>query len=108
MTFGLDLYLLDYLAVALPISWIIFISDTNATHEGAICHVPFPGQRSRQHVSFDFWRSRRGYSCTIACVFCSNMLFQYQTMNELLLLTLLIIYREQYRGTQEQEPAQIG
>ena len=35
------MYLQDYLAVMLPILWIIF---TNTTHEGTTCHVPFLGQ----------------------------------------------------------------
>ena len=44
MTFDLDLYLQDYLAVKLPILWIIFTCDPNTTQEGMMYHVPFPGQ----------------------------------------------------------------
>ena len=44
MTFDLDLYLQGYLAV-MPIYIIIFIYDTNTTHEGTMCHVPFSGQQ---------------------------------------------------------------
>ena len=44
MTFDLDLYLQDYLAVKLPILWIIFTCDPNTTQEGMMCHVPFSGQ----------------------------------------------------------------
>ena len=44
MTFDLDLYLQDYLAVKLPILWTIFTYDPNTTQEGMMCHVPFPGQ----------------------------------------------------------------
>ena len=52
MTFDLDLYLQGYLAVTLPISWIIFMCDTNTIYGGTMCHLPFPGQRSRSHKSF--------------------------------------------------------
>ena len=34
MTFDLDLYLQGYLAVTLPISWIIFMCDTNTIYGG--------------------------------------------------------------------------
>ena len=44
MTFDLDLYLQDYLAVKLPILWIIFTGDPNTTQVGMMRHVPFPGQ----------------------------------------------------------------
>ena len=44
MTFDLDLYPQGYLAVTLPISWIIFICGTNISHwgcrwgEGVVTH----------------------------------------------------------------------
>ena len=60
MTFDLDLYLQGYLAVTLPISWIIFIYDTNATHEGTMCQLSFLGQRLRSRRSFEFLRSGQG------------------------------------------------
>ena len=49
-TFDIDVYHPGYLAVTLPILWIIFICGTNithegTTHEGTMCHVPFPGQQ---------------------------------------------------------------
>ena len=44
MTFSLNLNLQVYLRVTLPILWIVFIYGTNKTHEGMMCHIPFPGQ----------------------------------------------------------------
>ena len=40
----LDLYFEGYLAVTLPILWIMYICGTNTTHESTLCHVPFSGQ----------------------------------------------------------------
>ena len=39
ISFDLDLYLQDYLAVTWPISWIIVICGTNTTHEGTMCLI---------------------------------------------------------------------
>ena len=44
VTFDLDIYREGYLAVTLPISWIIIICGTNTTHEGTRCHTSFLGQ----------------------------------------------------------------
>ena len=41
MTSGLDLYLHDYLAVALPLPWIVSLCGLNTTHEGTMCNIPF-------------------------------------------------------------------
>ena len=50
---------------SLHVSWIIFICGTNTTHEGMMCHIPFPGrtigQKSRSHGSFKFLLSDRGH-----------------------------------------------
>ena len=43
MIYDLDLYLQGYLAVTLPILWIIFMCGTDTTHEGTMCLVMFPG-----------------------------------------------------------------
>ena len=43
------------------ILWTKFICGTNTTHEGTMYDVPFPGQRSRAHMSFTFVWSGRGY-----------------------------------------------
>ena len=51
MTFDLNLYLHGYLAMTLPILWVIFTCGTNTTREGTMCHVPFPGQRSRSSAA---------------------------------------------------------
>ena len=45
MTFDLGIYLQGYLAVTLPISWIVFICGTNTTHEGTMCHISFLCQK---------------------------------------------------------------
>ena len=39
---------------------------TNKTHEGTMCYVPFPGQRSRSHGSFDFLRLGQDHWSTIS------------------------------------------
>ena len=59
MAFDLDVYL-QSLSCDIAIFWIIFTCGTNTTHEGTICYVPFPGQRSRSHRSFAFLQSGGG------------------------------------------------
>ena len=44
MSFDFGIHLQGYSAVTLPILWIIFTCGTNITHQGMICHIPFPGQ----------------------------------------------------------------
>ena len=39
MTFELDLYRQGYLAVTLPILWIVYTCGTNKTHEKMMCHI---------------------------------------------------------------------
>ena len=46
MTSDLDLYQ-GYLAVNLPILWIIFTCDQNTTQEGITCNVLFPNQEAK-------------------------------------------------------------
>ena len=51
VTLDFDLYLRSYLAVTLPIAWIIFICGTNTTHEGTMCHVLFQVNRLKVKVT---------------------------------------------------------
>ena len=59
MNFDPNLYLQGYLAVTLPILWIIFTCGINTTHEGTMCHVPFRGQG---HTGFSHFAVRLGIS----------------------------------------------
>ena len=51
VTLDLDLYIQSYLAVTLPVSWIIYICSTNTSHEGKMCQVPFPGHQVKVKVT---------------------------------------------------------
>ena len=57
IAFDLDIYFQGYLAVTLPILWIIFICGTNTTHE----EIMSIGQKSRSHRSFESLPSGMGY-----------------------------------------------
>ena len=39
MTFELDLYRQGYLAVTLPVLWIVYTCGTNKTREKMMCHI---------------------------------------------------------------------
>ena len=68
----------------------VFIYGTNTTHEGTVWHVPFPGQRSMSHGSFEANTANSKFPFTLPSI-SSHCFRKWLAPDQVTLLILLLI-----------------